>query len=191
MQRNLRAQLGVIALVIVLPCCVSAKSKKEYKTKDGNRVVILPISHDDSESRIEFYSSQNQMLCAPDYSSDDGEHGFGVIKAAWTPDNNYFVFSLTSSGGHQPWHTPIYFYSVRDSQIRSLEKLVQLAGISNGNFGLEAPNTVVLTEVVTADPPILVKLALHKLLDKHRSQPALRCSDGKTVGVETAIRRME
>jgi len=50
---------------------------------------------------------------------------------------------------------------------------------------------VVLTEVVVADPPALVKLALDKLLDKHRSQPALRCSDGKTFGVETAIRRTE
>ena len=195
MNRNLPAQFVAIALVLMQPCCLRASSKKEYKVKDGSRVVILPIGkgsgHDDSESRIEFYSSQNQMLCALDYSSDDGEHGFGVVKAAWTPDNNYFVFSLTSSGGHQPWHALIYFYSVRDSQIRSLEKLVQLAGISNGNFGLEAPNTVVLTEVVVADPPALVKLALDKLLDKHRSQPALRCSDGKTFGVETAIRRTE
>jgi hypothetical protein len=49
------------------------------------------------------------MLCALDCSSEDSEHGFGIVKAAWTPDNKYFVFSLTSSGGHQSWHFPKHF----------------------------------------------------------------------------------
>jgi len=111
MTTNRPAQLAAITLAFLLPCSAGAESKREYKAKKGTRAVILPVgkqsSGKDSESRIELYSPQNQMLCALDYSSDDGEHGFGVVKAAWTPDNNYFVFSLTSSGGHQPWHTLI------------------------------------------------------------------------------------
>src|SRR5712692_560460 len=106
MKRRFPARLAAIALVVMLPCCLLARNKKEYNAKDGSRVLILPIGklpgHAEQESRIEFYSPQNQMLCAVDYSSPDGEHGFGVVKAAWTPDERYFVFSLASSGGHQP-----------------------------------------------------------------------------------------
>src|SRR5689334_8182660 len=101
MTTNRPAQFATITLAFMLPCCSAAKSQQQVKAKDGTRVVILPVGkasgHNDAESRIEFYSPQNQMLCALDYSSEDSEHGFGVVKAAWTPDNNYFVFSLTSS----------------------------------------------------------------------------------------------
>jgi hypothetical protein len=176
----------------MLPCPLRARSKKEYKTKDGSRVLILPIGkvsgHDDSETRIEFYSPQNQMLCALDYSSEDGEHGFGVVKAEWTPDEKYFVFSLASSGGHQPWQTPKFIYSVGTREIRSLDRLTQAAQFANGDFGLEAPNTVVLTEITLDVQPKPVKLALDKLLDKHRSQPALRCSDGQTFDAGAVTR---
>lgn len=99
-------------LLLLVPSSVHGKRKVEYKNADGTRVVILPIGeppgHESYESRIEFYTSEGQMLCSLDYSSEDGELGFGVVKAAWTPDpdNHFFVFSLTaraaiSHGTHQ------------------------------------------------------------------------------------------
>jgi hypothetical protein len=188
MKRTLPAQLAASALVLTLPCCVRARSKKEYKTKDGSRVVILPIGkpsgHDDSEGRVEFYSPHSQMLCALDYSSDDGEHGFGVVKAAWTPDNNYFVFSLTSSGGHQPWHTPTLFFSVRDNSIHSLDSYVKAPGISKGEFTLQHPN-IVLTEASQGQRSAPVRLRLDSLprVDK-QSEHVLRCTDGAVIKPE-------
>ena len=185
MTRNLPACLLAIALILVVPCCVEAKDKKEFKAKDGNRVVILPVGklsgHADAESRIEFYSPQNQMLCALDYSSDDSEHGFGIVKAAWTPDNKYFVFSLTSSGGHQPWHAPTLFYSLSDNSIHSLDSYVDAAGISRGDFTLQAPN-VVLTEVQREESsPVKFRL---DSLSSRRSRNVLRCAGGKTIKAE-------
>jgi len=56
------------------------------------------LGRSDDESRIEFRSAVDDFLCALDYSSEDSEHGFGVVKAGWTADSQYFVFSLTSSG---------------------------------------------------------------------------------------------
>jgi|SRR6267378_2052770 len=105
--RNLPLAVAVV-LFSTSTAFLVAKDSREYKGKDGTRVVILPIrkwtrdsAYKSYESRVEFYSPQHEMLCALDYSSEDSEHGFGIVKAAWTPDNNYFVFSLTSSGGHQ------------------------------------------------------------------------------------------
>jgi hypothetical protein len=185
MKKNLPAQLAAIALVSMQPCCQRASSKKEYKAKDGSRVSVVPVGKPpdhprDSESRIEFYSA-HQMLCALDYSSEDGEHGFGVVKAAWTPDNNYFVFSLTSSGGHQAWHAPTLFYNVRDNSIHSLDSYVD-AGISKGAFTLQDPN-VVLTEVWRDQQPTPIKFRLDSL-SRHNSRNALRCANGKTIKAE-------
>jgi hypothetical protein len=190
MKRDLPAQLAAMALVSVLPCCLWASDKKEYKAKDGSRVVILPIrkwtrdaSYKSYESRVEFYSPQNQMLCALDYSSEDSEHGFGVVKAAWTPDNNYFVFSLTSSGGHQAWHAPTLFYNLGDSSIHSLDSYVD-AKISKGAFSLKQPN-VVLTEVWRGQQHVPTKFRLDSLTGSgHRTQNALRCTGGKTLKAE-------
>jgi len=185
MKTNRPAQLAAITLAVMLPWSGTAKSQNEYKAKGGTRVVILPIGklvgHQDAESKIEFYSPKNEMLCAVDYSSEDGEHGYGVVKAAWTPDQKYFVFSLTSSGGHQAWHAPTLFYVLRDNSIHSLDGYVD-AGISKGAFTLKDPN-IVLTEVWRAEQPTPVKFRLDSL-SKQKSRNALRCADRKTIKAE-------
>jgi hypothetical protein len=187
MHRNLPLELALVALFFGSCCCAWAKGKAEYKAKDGTRVVILPVGkpsgHDDYESRIEFYSAQNQMLCALDYSSGDGEHGFGVVKGAWTPDGEYFVFSLTSSGGHQPWHAPTLFFSRKDNAIFDLDNYAEASGISKGDFVLKAPN-IVLTEAWRGKP-VPVKFHLDKLLiNDPRLLHKIGCSDGKVLRPE-------
>jgi hypothetical protein len=181
MKRTVAGQFLAIALISVLPFCLRASGKKEYKAKDGTRVAIVPLGklsgHDDAESRIEFYSPQNQMLCALDYSSEDGEHGFGVVKAAWTPDQKYFVFSLTSSGGHQAWHAPTLFYSVKDDALHALDSYVD-GGISKGDFVLKPPDSV-LTEVWRGEShPIKFRLDL-LTSNGDKSPRVMRCADGK------------
>jgi hypothetical protein len=178
----------LVALSFASCCCVWAKGKAEYKAKDGTRVVILPVGkplgHEDYENRIEFYSAQNQMLCALDYSSQDGEHGFGVVKAAWTPDGEYFVFSLTSSGGHQAWHAPTLFFSRKDNAIFHLDNYAEGSGISKGDFDLKAPS-IVLTEAWRGKS-VPVKFHLDKLLRNDR-QPSdkMVCGDGKVLRPES------
>jgi hypothetical protein len=187
MHRKLPLELALVALFFGSFCCAWAKGKAEYKAKDGTRVVILPVGkpsgHEDYESRIEFYSTQNQLLCALDYSSEDSEHGFGVVKAAWTPDNGYFVFSLTSSGGHQPWHAPTLFFSRKDNAIFDLDKYAEASGISKGDFDLKAPN-IVMTEAWRGKP-VPVKFHLDKLSrNERRPSNKMACGDGKILRPE-------
>ena len=162
-------------------------SKVEYKTKDGSRVIIVAAKKTNQEAgqenAVEFYSPQDQKLCSLDFSSEDGEHGFGVVKAAWTPDENYFVLSLTSSGGHQAWHAPTVFFRLRNKEIRSLDSFISAAGISQGNFTLHPPN-IVLTEVWEGQP-VPTKFHLDSLVSgKRKSRAGLLCTSGKVFRVD-------
>jgi len=185
MTTNRPAQFAGIALAFLLPWSGAARTPQEYKAKHGIRVVILPVGklsgHENAESRIEFYSAQNQMLCAVDYSSEDGEQGFGVVKAAWTPDEKYFVFSLTSSGGHQSWHAPTLFYVLRDHSIHSIDSYIE-AKVSKSVFTLKDPN-IVITEVWRDQQPAPIKLRLDSL-SRRKSRSTLQCTDGKTIKAE-------
>jgi dipeptidyl aminopeptidase/acylaminoacyl peptidase len=143
------------------------KKQRRYTAPDGGlTVVVTPISKEagrsEYESRIEFKSTDGKIACAIDYSSEDSEHGFGVVKAEWTPDSQYFVFSLTSSGGHQAWHAPIQFLIRKDGKIRTLDDYFAGAGISNADFQLIAPNTI-KTEVWKDQQAVPVTLKLDAL----------------------------
>ena len=163
-----------------------ANGNVEHKNRDGVRVVVVPVGkpgREKYESRIEFYTPKDRPLCTLDYSSEDGEHGFGVVKAAWTQDGRYFVFSLSSSGGHQPWHCPTLFYNTKDSRIYSLDEFVEASGISKGEFTLQAPN-VVITEA-QREQEVRVRFRLDRLMGK--SQPisrAMTCAEARALKPE-------
>jgi len=170
--------------------CSKTKEPKAYESKNGDRIVISAIrkrtkdgAYVSYKSRIVFYSAKNEEVCSLDYTSEDAEHGFGVVKAAWTPDNNYFVFSLTSSGGHQAWHSPTLFYDPCTGEIHSLDNYAA-TGISKGYFGLKAPN-VVLTEVWRGEEGIPVRFRLDSLVSiKHKAQHPMLCSGGNLLQPE-------
>lgn len=158
--------------------------QRQYKAPDGGAyAVVVPVSKEagrsEYESRIEFHSSDGKISCAVEYSSDDSEHGFGVVKAEWTPDSQYFVFSLTSSGGHQAWHAPTQFLSRKDGKVRTLDDYFA-TGISEADFRLVAPNTIE-TEVEDGNPvPVSIKLAaLPPVRSSRNSKPFLiDCTGG-------------
>ena len=184
------ALLLVFAMVSVMKTetaelATQEKKQRQYTAPDGGvRVVIVPVSKEtgrsEYESRIEFKSRDAKIACALDYSSEDNEHGFGIVKAEWTPDSQYFVFSLTSSGGHQPWHAPTQFLSRQDGTVRSLDDYFAAAGISKTDFRLIAPNTVETEVWEDKSVPVSVKLAvLPPLPSRRKSKPFLiNCAGG-------------
>ena len=108
---------------------------------DGQfRAIVQPSGKDGKESRIEVLSSNGHIIFKQDFGSSDGEHGKAVVQAGWTPDSKFFVWNMENSGGHSPWHWPIYYFSRHLKSSRSLDKIV--GGISSSSFSLEAPNTV-------------------------------------------------
>lgn len=164
-----------------------------YPSPDGNtHVIVAPAGRGsdpgNSESRIEFYAANDKLLCALDYSSEDGEHGFGVAKAAWTADSQYFVFSLTSSGGHQPWHAPTQFYSRASRRVRTLDDYLDGAGITNPDFKLAAPNiirTEILLEKLEKEESVSIRLDTLRITPKRRPKPFLvTCTDRRVLKLD-------
>lgn len=162
-------------------------SGRHYLAPDGRvKVDVLNVGKEpgrsNPESRIEIRSRDGVISCALDYSSGDGEHGFGVVRAEWTPDSQYFVFSLTSSGGHQSWHAPTQFLNRTDGTVRSLDDYFAAAGVSKADFYLIAPNTV-KTEVWKEDKGVPVSVRLVNLRSPRswrKSKPfVISCSGGR------------
>lgn len=163
----MRITTSILFAIAAMMTAGEQKKEREYTAPDGSlRVVVAPVSKEagrsEYESRIEFRSIDGKIACVLDYSSEDSEHGFGVVKAEWTPDSQYFVFSLTSSGGHQAWHAPTQFFSRKDRKIRTLDDYVAAAGISNADFRLVAPNAI-KTEVWREEKAVPITLKLDTL----------------------------
>lgn len=125
------ASTSVLLLSVVL--CEAQKSTtvfsrtEEFKSPDGMLVALVRYTkapEATSESRIEVKTRTGRLLVKRNYSSEDGEHGYGVTKAEWTPDSQFFVYSLESSGGHSAWHSPMQFFSRNDRKITSLDDLL-------------------------------------------------------------------
>jgi hypothetical protein len=71
------------------------------------RAVVVPadVSLDttpDMESRVVIRSTSGDTVASKDHSSPRGANGYYVYRAKWSPDSQYFVYSMVSSGGFRP-----------------------------------------------------------------------------------------
>ena len=155
----------------------SKPTVRQYRGRDGNRAVITSVGPT-AESHIDIYTSHLDKVCSLDYSSTDADHGYAVAKANWTHDSDFFVFSLESSGGHSPWHTPTQFVSLGShspewpAQVCLLDSYLDDPGIMDPDFQLTAPNSVT-THIYGASKDITVSLS--DLASQHPVNGKSRC----------------
>lgn len=121
-----------------------AVKETTYKSPDGALVAIvkstnLPDAANESEVRVQ--DTSGKILLSRDYRSKDGQHGYSVAKVQWTPDSQFFVYSLVSSGGHSPWHSPIEYFSRKSGKFASLDDALGNA-VTNPQFSVSAPDNV-------------------------------------------------
>jgi hypothetical protein len=124
---------------------VSTSSQMEtIASPDGTIIASVKYtraSEATRESIIELLNPNRRLLAKHDYSSKDGEHGYGMVKGAWTPDSQFFVFSLESSGGHSAWHPRVYFFSRKQREFISLDEKLKDA-VVNPQFTISPPDIV-------------------------------------------------
>jgi hypothetical protein len=94
------------------------------------------------ESRVVFRSSDGTTLTSQDYSSPRGANGYYVFHGQWSPDSQYFAFSMSSSGGHSPWSFPIKVYGVKKKLIANFSDMIGGPTVS-GQFQFSGPHTLV------------------------------------------------
>ncbi len=145
------------------------KQTKEYRSPDGKYLaVVIPYPktpHGSGESKIEIHS-KDTIVSSASYSSGDGEHGFIVDRAAWSPDSKFFVYTMYSSGGHQSWHFPTYFVSVGDFKTRYLDDYI--GSITQPEITFTPPDIVHVYGHTPSDfeKETEIKASLSKLLKK-------------------------
>jgi hypothetical protein len=106
-------------------------SKRTEFTED-----TVAIISTESGSRVEF-----------PMTSQSGSNGRYVLKAEWSPDSKFFVFSTFNSGGHSSWNFKTFVYSVDAKGFISVDEKVR--PVTDEAFELLPPHTV---QVETLNP---------------------------------------
>jgi len=85
------------------------------------------------------------IRAAKDYSSPHGANGYYVVHARWSPDSQYFVYSLSSSGGHSPWQSPMAVYARAANEFANFSDLIGGEPTLSPNFTMTGAHRVVAT----------------------------------------------
>jgi hypothetical protein len=150
-RKSLRLSLLVGATLLVV-YAGSGKRLDKFQSPDGRlTAVVTPADKkrgfEKYESRISILRSGGGQLSMHDFSSDDGEHGYGADQARWTPDSQYFVCQMRNSGGHSPMYVPVVFWS------RTANHFYQLNDYTAWRtFAIAAPDKVKVDSWPGLDP---------------------------------------
>ena len=123
-RRSLGSAL-LLAATVLVGSAGSGERPKEFKSPDARfTAVVTPadkkIGFEKYESRISILRGGGVQVSMHDFSSEDGEHGYGVDGEQWTPDSQYFVCRMRNSGGHSPMYAPVVFWSRKTNHFYQL-----------------------------------------------------------------------
>jgi hypothetical protein len=109
--------------------CATIISKIHASPDKKLHAVVLPAeislnATPDMESRVVIRSVTGDTLNSLSHSSPRGMNGFYVDAAQWSPDSQFFVYNLVSSGGHSPWSHPTMVYSVQRNKFGHLSEMI-------------------------------------------------------------------
>jgi hypothetical protein len=120
-----------------------------YASPDGAlRALVVPVdvslyATPDTESRIVIRTAKGDTLTSKDYSSPRGTNGYYVIDAKWSPDSQFFVYSMGSSGGHSPWSFPMMVYSRQKNRFAGFSDMIEGRPTLSADFHFAGPHILV------------------------------------------------
>ena len=112
--------------------------------------LVLPVDvslfgSPDMESRVVIRTSSGDTSTSRDHSSARGMNGYYVDQAKWSPDSQFFVYSLISSGGHSPWSFPMMVYGRKKGLIVAFSDLIGGRPTLSASFTFPGPHTLTAT----------------------------------------------
>jgi hypothetical protein len=136
--------------------------------------IVLPaeLSLDatpDMESRVVIRSVAGDTVNSINHSSPRGANGYYVDVAQWSPDSQFFVYSMVSSGGHSPWSHPTIVYGVQHNRFVHLSDMIEGRPLLSEKFEFSAPHTLTATtwkQEGAPDQPVPVTVDLAAAFDK-------------------------
>ena len=148
--------------------CLTVRPQVYPSPDKALRAVVFPVGMElhatpDMESRVVIRANEAKLLTSKDYSSPRGANGYYVVRAKWSPDSQFFVYSMSSSGGHSPWSFPTWVYSRQKDVIVSFSAMIGGNPTVSEDFSFSGPHTIKATtwEKAGSDKhiPIVVDLA--------------------------------
>jgi hypothetical protein len=127
--------------------CLDVAPKVFVSPDKELRGVVLPVdvslyATPDMESRVVIRTRGGETITAKDYSSPRGENGLYVVEAKWSPDSQFFVYSMSSSGGHSPWSYPIMVFSRQQKRIAAFSDMIDGKPTLSADFKFTGPHTL-------------------------------------------------
>jgi hypothetical protein len=130
--------------------CLAVKPQIYPSPDKTLRAFVFPVGLDlhaspDIESRIAIRGPDAKLLTSKDFSSPRGANGHYVVRAKWSPDSQFFVFSMASSGGHSPWSFPTWVFSRQKELIFSFNEMIGGNPTLSDDFNFSGPHTLTAT----------------------------------------------
>ena len=127
--------------------CLTVRPQVFPSPDKAIRGIVFPVGMElhaspDIESRVVMRGNDAKLLMSKDYSSPRGANGYYVVRAKWSPDSQFFVYSMSSSGGHSPWSFPTWVYSREKNVIASFNDMIGGNPTMSDDFKFSAPHTV-------------------------------------------------
>jgi hypothetical protein len=135
---------------------------------------VLPVDVNlnttpDMESRVVIRSVDGDTLNSINHASPRGMNGYYVDIAQWSPDSQFFVYSMVSSGGHSPWSHPTVVYSVERNRFAHLSEMIDGRPLLSEKFQFAGPHELTATtwkREGAPDEPVPVTVDLATAFDK-------------------------
>jgi hypothetical protein len=126
--------------------CLTLRPQVYPSPDKALRAVVFPVGMElhatpDIESRVVIRGNEAKLLNSKDYSSPRGANGYYVVRARWSPDSQFFVYSVSSSGGHSPWSFPTWVYSRQKNDFISFSAMIG-GPTTSENLTFSGPHTV-------------------------------------------------
>jgi hypothetical protein len=133
--------MKTLAAALLLLLAAGSTIAADYTAPNGGLTArVMAAAPQSCESVVEI-SAGSSVIGAKSYASDNHEDGSCVAHAAWTADSKFFVFSLSNSGGHQPWNSPIVIFSVEKTKFTDID-VGDKEAITDPNFILSTPSRI-------------------------------------------------
>jgi len=143
--------IRIVAIFFCFTLYALAEDSADTASPDGQ--VTAFVRSVGSESIVAFRDTISKSFCSKGFLSGDGEHGLYFLTGKWTPDSQYFVFTMSSSGGHSSWHARTYVYRRKQNDILMFDAKY-IRPVVNPDFKVSAPSflTIEIMDDSLAEP---------------------------------------
>jgi hypothetical protein len=132
----------VAALAAADPVLDRVPARHSVGSPDGALTALCvqtrqPSSHRENVGLVQVRDACGRILARTTF----GERI--VVRAQWSPDSQYCVFTTANAQGHSPWHQHSYVFCRSDRTFRYMDEVV--GSVIEHDFTFESPASAVMT----------------------------------------------